>query len=211
MYSETEKEPSRWSSIRNRLFHRRTRRLFTDTEQEFERYLTAFGFISIAFILGGILFSIWPFMSFYVLQGTIVGLGIISGFLCFWFFRKRKSFSFYQISILYGILNIIVSILGFFFQGYSILVVLALYILITILERIFTIFYFLRLHDRSVMILIVSSCLMLFMAVLLFINPFAQLYFGEVLGIFMVLYGILNLLQISFLQKRSRDFLTLFD
>ncbi len=211
MYSE-ENEKVSSTSFWRRLFHRRTRRLFTDLEREFQNYLDSFSIFSVVLLLFGVVFSLWNTAEPLLVRILLGLLFLAYGILHFWFFSKRRKFSIYKISVVYGILGFVGAICTFFASELSnVLLVFGLFLFLTTLERFFLSFYLIRLRDMSVSMLLVSMGLMVFMGVLLFINPFTHLYLGQVLGIFAILYGILNLTQLSFLSKKINDILSFFE
>lgn len=212
MYSEVEPE-ERIKREKHFVFHRRTKRLFTPTSHRFVSFLNLFVIYFLFFIVLGI------FSAVGVLSNNLICifLGILflaySG-LHFYFFCLRKAFSFYRFSFFYGMIGIGLSVACFVFGGESyqqILTILGIYYLLQTIERIIEGFYFVRLHDKSVTVFFVHSLMLLFMAILLFMNPFVNLYFGEIIGTFSILFAILNLSSLSFLRKKQEQILSFFD
>jgi len=196
------------------MFRRRTKRLLTDSEVFFQRYLDVMTVFSILFLLLGIIFSILSSYSFRF-YNLLLGLFLlIFGIIEVPFFFKRRQFSYFRFS---GVKGLIISFLGiiFFFidinkMEYS-FIFLAIYIFINVVEKFGMTFCLFRLHDKSFIVMMVHSLLLLMLGILLWINPFHHLLFAEVLGIFIILYHILNLSILSLLQKRISEFVSCFD
>lgn len=213
MYSEMEPEEKKPSKELPHFFHRRTKRLLTPVGNRFAFFLNTFVIYSFFFLVLGI------FSAMGSLANSLISifLGILFlgyGIVHFYFFFQRQQLSFYKLSCIYGILGICLGIASFIFANTNymqLLVVLGIYFIIQTLERVFEGFSLIRLHDKDVIVFLVQSLLFVFMAILLFINPFVNLYFGEIIGIFSILFGILNLSSLSFMRKKQENILSFFD
>ena len=213
MYSEIEPEEKKTSKELPSFFHRRTKRLLTPVGNRFELFLNLFIIYSLFFLILGI-FSAVGSLSNLLISIFIGILFLVYGGIHFYFFFHRKDLSFYKLSCMYGILGLCLGIASFVFSNTNylqLLVVYGIYLIVQTLERILEGFSLIRLHDKDVIVFLVQSLLLVFMAILLFSNPFVNLYFGEIIGTFSILFGILNLSSLSFMKKKQTNILSFFE
>lgn len=213
MYSEMEPEEKKTAKELPHFFHRRTKRLLNPVGNRFEFFLNTFVIYSFFFLVLGI-FSAMGSLSNQLISIFLGILFLGYGGVHFYFFFQRQQLSFYKLSCVYGILGICLGIASFIFANTNylqLLVVFGIYFIIQTLERVLEGFSLIRLHDKDVIVFLVQSLLFVFMAILLFINPFVNLYFGEIIGIFSILFGILNLSSLSFMRKKQENILSFFD
>ena len=214
MYSSVEQEKKKkgLADYLRMIFHRRKKRLFSDLEIEFQTTLDLFTIYSFIFLVIGVLFSLWNTAGAMVIRIFFGLLFMIYGMLQFYTFSKRRKLSLYNFSIVYGIVAFFLAIFSFCVSDLVILlIVLGIFLLLQVVEHFIQGFYLLRARDMSISVLLGQMALFVFMAVILFINPFLQLYVGQILGIFAILYGILNIACLSFLSKKSQVILSFFE
>lgn len=211
MYQEEMKQKGS-VSILERIFHRRKKRLFSNIELEFQKYLDAFTLFSIVLILMGVVLAIWNSIPELLLRIFIGGALFVFSLCEFYFFVRRRELSFYNIHIFYGIVALILGILLFFQENVQgVLNLFGVFYLMVSLQHYLESYYMIRLRDKDVIVFLVSNVLIDFMAILLFINPFSQLLGGEILGVFLILFGIIHISLLSFLSKKSSSFLSFFE
>lgn len=195
-----------------RIFRRRTKRLLTDTEMEFQKYLDVFLLYYVVFIICGILFAVVPSFTIFHCSKILGVLFILYGFIQFYFFRHRRNFSFYRFSFLYGIGSIILGgFLVFVKSVPALFVITGIFMLLSLVERVMESFIIYRLHDGSFPVMVTNTILSIILAIFFMVNPFEQLDFTEVFGIFSILFSILNLSEQSILQRRISEFVGCFD
>ena len=90
MYSDTAKTKSKLAFMTKKLFHRRTKRLLTDSEILFQKYLDVSSLFSLLFLIMGIGMILCQSVSM-KLYGMIFGLFLL-GFagIQFYFFLKAR-------------------------------------------------------------------------------------------------------------------------
>lgn len=211
MYSDIDHAKKNLRDITKKLFHRRTKRLLTDSEIVFQRYLDFFSLFTLFFLLFGIVMSLLSNVS---ILACSIGYGlfaILYGVIHLFFFFQRRHFAFYRFSILYGVIDIILGILFFVLPSNLSFLLLGVFFLVSTFEKFLSSFYLFRLHDQSFLVILVSSILVLFMGILLMINPFGNLTFNETFGLFSILFSVLNLAMYSLLQKKISEFVGCFD
>lgn len=211
MYNEEAQKKSS-GGILERIFHRRKKRLFSNIELEFQKYLDAFTIFTVLFIFLGVVLAIWSGISSIVLRIFIAFSFFLYAGIAFYFFFRRRELSFYNFCILYGIISFLLGTFVFFQENIQgVLNLLGVFYLTISFGHYLESFYFFRMHDNDALVLLVSNVLIDFIAILLFINPFAQLLGGEVIGVFLILFGILQISILSFLNKKSSSFLSFFE
>lgn len=212
MYSDV--TPEEKVVKKHEFFRRRTKRLIPSSEKQITVFFQVFILYSLMFLLYGICSVVGVSFSNSLLKVLGAFLFLLYGIIHFYFFHKKASFSFYKHSIIYGIFSCLLGLICFWIsseQTHQILVVLGLYFILVSLEHGIQGFGLVRAHDKDVFIFFVSLLLFWFMAVLLFVNPFLNLYFGEVIGVFSIFFGILNITFLSFLKKKEEIILSFYD
>lgn len=213
MYSDVDRTKKGLSAIRQKLFHRRTKRLLTDTERIFQNYLDIFTVYFIIFILLGICFASFQNVSLSIWKYVFGILLILSGIIHFLFFMKRRQFYFYRFSWIYSLVGILLGLISFFLGDihlHLLLIFFGIYVFVSTLERLMECFYLFPLRDQCVLMLIVHAIVGVILGIFILVNPFAHLSYAEVLGIFSILFGILNLSEVSILQRRITEFAEVF-
>lgn len=213
MYSNEETKNNVMSMLQ-RIFRHRKKRLLNDTEREFQRYIDLFTYIYLLFILVGVSMSFFSTISIH-LCGVLLGiLFCIMGGIYLFFFLRRKSFVLYRFFIIFSSIAFILGIFFFFMNPNhekSYFICFGVSIILMNLERLYELFYLLRFNDPTKNIFMVCTILSMILSIFVFMNPFANLLKNEVLGIFSILFSILNLMQISLLQKRISEFVNSID
>lgn len=213
MYSEVDSKEKK-SSHEVSFFHRRTKRLLSPAGNGFEKFLNVFAIYSLCFIVFGIISAIGSSLSLSFLKNLFGILLLGYSGIHFYFFKNKVQLSLYKLSIFFGFFGFALGLSCFIITSINymqVLVVFGLYLLLVTLERMFQGFSLIRLRDKKVIVFLVHSFLLVFMAILLFLNPFLNLYFGEILGAFSILFGILNLSSLSFMRKKEDGILSFFD
>ncbi len=209
MYSNEETK-NNFMSIFNHIFRHRKKRLLSDVEMEFQRYIDSFTYLYLVFIAMGILISFFSNISIH-LCGVLIGiLFCVMGGIYLFFFLRKQHFSFYKFFITFSLIAFLFGIIFFFLNpNYekSYFIFLGLSIVFMNLERLLELFYLFRSNDPSKTIFLVISVLSVVLSIFVFLNPFSNLLKNEVLGIFSILFSILNLMQLSLLQKRIHEFI----
>ena len=71
-------------------------------------------------------------------------------------------------------------------------------------------FYIKKWDKKSSRILIASGLLIIFLGIMIIINPFLTLVITKTIGIFIILYNILNLNDLVLLKRKFKNFKELF-
>ena len=82
-----------------------------------------------------------------------------------------------------------------------------------VVESLNKISYFLALkkaQESSNKVILVSAILLFFLGIMIIVNPFRSIVITKTVGIFVMLYNIVNLNDLVLLKRRSKNFLKLF-
>jgi uncharacterized membrane protein HdeD (DUF308 family) len=212
MYSEVNLEEKK-SSKKSRLFHRRTKRLLTSTRKDISLFFNVFLCFSIMLVFYGVLAVLGAFNNA-TLKNILGLMFLLYSIIHFYFYQYHKSLAFYKSSVVTGMTGLVLAMIVWFTDSFNcarILVFFGLFLFLVLLERVLQGIKLLQSHDKDVLVFGVMQVLLILMAILLFINPFVNLYFGEVLGIFSILFGILNFSSLSFLKKKEEVIMSFYD
>ena len=214
MYSNDDQTKKNFMTLFNNIFRRRKKRLLSEAEIEFQRYVDYFTYFYLLFIVIGIIYCFLSNISVH-LCGVIFGIlfCVMAGIYLF-FFLRRKNFSLYKFFSIFGVIGFVLGIAFFFLNPNnesSYLLCFGLSIIVVNLDRLLELFYLFRSNDPSKIIFLLSSILSVSLGVFVVINPFSYLFYREILGIFAILFSIINLMQLSLLQKRISEFVNSVD
>ena len=130
----------------------------------------------------------------------------------FSFFNKNK-LTLFRYNLIFGILNLILGIF-IMFNPLSILNILNLSLGIGLLldgvNKMVYFFYIKKWDKKSSKILVASGLLLIFLGIMIIINPFRTLVITKTVGIFIILYNILNLNDLVLLKRKFKNFKELF-
>ncbi len=130
----------------------------------------------------------------------------------FSFFNKNK-LTLFRYNLIFGILNLILGIF-IMFNPLSILNILNLSLGIGLwlegINKMVYFFYIKKLDKKSSKILVASGLLLIFLGIMIIINPFRTLVITKTVGIFIILYNILNLNDLVLLKRKFHNFKELF-
>ena len=129
--------------------------------------------------------------------GLLIGtFFLIYGLIELFSFFNKKKLTLFRYNLIFGILNLIIGIF-IMFNPLSILNILNLSLGIGLLldgvNKMVYFFYIKKWDKKSSRILIASGLLIIFLGIMIIINPFLTLVITKTIGIFIILYNILNL------------------
>ncbi len=213
MYSEIENKEEIKQS-KEPFFHHRTKRIFANSVDVLESFTILCNVHSVLFILLGLLSTIYFSLSNGTIKVLFFLILLFYSVLHFYYFMKRRECAFLKSSLFYAVANFILGAVVLFTSSLlyqQILVFLGLHFLFIAIERMWYGFFLIRSRDKQVLVFGVQILLFILMSILLFINPFLTLYFGEIVGVFSILFGILNISSLSFAKKKIDQVLSFFD
>lgn len=145
--------------------------------------------------------------------GILIGIFfLIAGCMQIYTFIDKTKIKLFKYNIGLGILDII---LGIFIMLDPLTLInilnisLGIWILIEGIYRISYFYRFKKVGEESNKILLASALLFIFMGVLIIFNPFRSIVITRTIGIFIILYSILNINNLVLLKRRSKHFLKL--
>ena len=169
--------------------------------------------LDIIFLLIGLYFIINPYSG---LRGCEIAFSLVllvSGVMALFDCTAKKIINLFNYSFIYGVLSIIFGLLIIFNPlALANIVSISFGIWLT-LSGLFKISYSLNLkksNEECWGVLLAIGAVTTIIGVLLIFNPFVQLYITKVVGIFLVLYVILDFTNSILLKKRSKEILKTF-
>lgn len=210
MYSNDIKS-RKFNDIWKGLFRKRTKRLLTNTEKEFQKSLFCFMSLYGIMIVMGILFAV---LSDITLQSCSIFLGILLlafALMYFFYFLRARKFTFYKVYIFFALGTFALGLLFFFLQAHFVLILSGAFMMLIGLERVIETVFFFRMKNPGKVVLLVSTIFLFLLGALIMINPFVQLMYREVIGIFLILFSLLNISINLLLHREISSFIALFD
>lgn len=214
MYNEDKKKTKkvkkgRYGFLLN-LFRKRKKRLLTDIDKLYNNVMWMEIGLSLLLVLVGIVFLLNPELSINVLSILFGIITILFGVLNIYTYLKRREIWLFKFGIIYGIIAIVLGLLiviNPFTFSQVVTVFIGLYLIYFATIKIDLAVRLRLVLESSWLIVLVTSLLEIFMAILIFINPFSNLLITEVSGIYFILTGILNSTMAILTRNRSIDFL----
>ena len=203
MYNDKEKTKLKKNKKGRRFFFiplKYSERVLSNTEKKYFKILNSEFIINILLIILGIILCFEAF-DFNILLGIIF---ILYGLIKIWAYTIRKKISLYKISIIYSIISIVLGIIMMFA---SVNIMLGLWFILIVIENFELVFRLKKVEEKSWNFVLMNCVLILFMGILLIVNPFNNLNIYQVVGIFLILYGVLCSTKIFMLKSRSYNFI----
>lgn len=163
------------------------------------------------------LFGLFIFLKSEITNKT-VGLFVgtfflIYGFILIFSFLNKNKISIFHFNFVLGILSIILGIF-IMFNPLSILnilnISLGIGLFIEGINKTITFLYLRKIDKRSSMVFFASCLLFLFLGVIIILNPFRTIVITKTIGIFIILYNLLNLNDLVLLKRKGQKFLKYF-
>ena len=203
MYNDKEKVKKSNKKKGRRFFFlplKDSERVLSNTEKKYFRILNSELIVNALLIVLGIILC---FINFDV-KIYLGILFILYGLIKIWAFKKREDISLFKISIIYGCISIILGIVTMFV---STNIMLGLWFILTVIENLELGFRLKKVEEKSWNFVLMSCVLVLFIGILLIVNPFNNLSIYQVTGIFLILYGVLSSSKLYMLEGRSYNFI----
>ncbi len=198
---KTKKEPRKRVSF----FRKRTKRLLTNLDKLFDKILSMECIITFIFIVISILLAIFKDTNNVVISIVLCIVFLLYGALNIYGYIKRKDLPFYNFWLLYGICGIILGIVALFQIKAN--VILGLWLLIEVAKKADFTIRLKILNQKSMSIHAVSAGLIMIMSIMLFVNPFTNLSASQTIGIFSILYGIINVMDVVLSKQEAPSYL----
>lgn len=183
-------------------------------EQSFHRLILLEIVYSVIYIIVGFILFLKSEMAIFTV-GILIGTFLVmAGILNIFTFIEKSKIRLFHYNFIFGILNIMLGVITML-NPFSTLNVLNIALGIgLIIESIHKIIYFLYLRkgkEPYCIIIVTTGILYLFLGITIIINPFRNIFITKALGVFIILYNILNLNDLVLLKRRSEKVLKLFE
>lgn len=182
-------------------------------EKKFNKIILAEMGFSVMFALLGLIIFLKSEMTNSVV-GTLVGVFfLISGIIQIYTFIDKSKIKLFRFNIISGILNFV---LGIFIMLNPLSIInflnisLGIWLLVDGLNKLILFINLKKVEEESNKIILASTLLLIFMGIIIIINPFRSLVITKTIGIFIMLYNVLNINDLVLLKKRSKNFIKLF-
>jgi uncharacterized membrane protein HdeD (DUF308 family) len=184
-----------------------------EIEKKFNKIiLTEMGF-SILYAILGLIFVLKSEMTVKVV-GVLIGIFfILTGLIEIYTFLDKSKIRLFRTNIFIGILNIILGIIIILNPITTVTVLnigLGIWILVEGISKFILFLNLKKIKDECSKIFLVSSLLLIFLGIILIIYPFSTIAVTKAVGIFIILYNILNLNDLVLLKRRGKYILKLF-
>lgn len=182
-------------------------------EQVFNKIIYTEIAFSILYALIGLLIFVKSEMTNSV-AGVLIGtFFLLSGIIAIFTFIDKNKIKLFRWNIIFGILSLILGIL-IMFNPLSIIdilnISLGIWLLIEGINKIVYFLYLKKVGEESSKLFLVSALLFIFLGILIIINPFRSMVITKTMGMFIILYNILNINDLVLLKRRGKNFLKLF-
>lgn len=203
MYNDKEKVKKSNKKKGRRFFFlplKDSERVLSNTEKKYFKILNSELIINALLIVLGIILCFINFDAKIYLGILFILYGLIK----IWAFKKREDISLFKINIIYGCISIILGIVAMFVSAN---IMLGIWFILTVIENLELGFRLKKVEEKSWNFVLMSCVLVLFIGILLIVNPFNNLSIYQVTGIFLILYGVLSSSKLYMLEGRSYNFI----
>lgn len=182
-------------------------------EQKFNKIiLVEIGFSILYAILGLIIFLKSEIANSAV--GILIGtFFLIAGIIQIYTFIDKSKIRLFRSNLVIGIINIL---LGIFIMLNPLTLVdilnisLGIWLVVEGISKFVLYANLKKVEEETNKIFLVSTLLLLFMGIVIILNPFRSMVITKTIGIFIILYNIVNINDLVLLKRRSKKFLKLF-
>ncbi len=179
-------------------------------KKKFNQIILGSWFSSVLFLLFGIFLFLKPQLANSIIGYFIGAIILISGIMALYnYFIAKKEIKFISFELIYGIVTLIAGI-AIIFNPLSISSIvtlgLGIWMLINSIMKLNTGILLKKYKEETWPILIVIGILTLISGILLIINPFkGTMVVTQVVGIFVIVYAILDSMHWLLVKKRSKE------
>ncbi len=182
-------------------------------EQAFHKIIFTEMVFSVIYAIVGLIIFLYSDMTNKTVGLLIGTFLLINGFLTIFTSIDKTKIKLFHYNLFFGIASIILGIF-IMFNPLSILnflnITLGIWLVVESLNKIFYFFSLKKIKENSSKVILVSGILLLFLGIMIIVNPFRSTVITKTVGIFVMLYNIVNLNDLVLLKRRSKNFLKLF-
>lgn len=177
-------------------------------EQSFQRIV----FIEIIFSILYAFFGLIVFLNSEItnkIVGVCIGtFFIVSGLVSVFSFIEKSKIKIFHYNFIFGILSIAIGLFSMF-NPLSILnilnISLGVWLLVESGSKIVYFGYLNKINSKSAKVILGSSCLLFFLGIMIILNPFRSLVITKTIGIFILLYNILNISDLMLFKRNVKN------
>lgn len=182
-------------------------------EEQFNKYMLVNLLVSILIIILGLILFINPSIAIKTVSWLIGLVFLLVGSLSIYSYMKKDRINLFTFNLIYGVISIVVGLLVIL-NPFAIANILTISLGIwLIISGGLKVNYGVRLKNIKeqswALTLFVGVISMLF-GLMVILNPFSKLVIVEVIGLFLIVYGIIDLTDIILLKKRAKNFIKLY-
>lgn len=182
-------------------------------ESKFNSYMLANCILAILLIVLGIILYVVPSIAIKTVSWLIGLFFIIQGVLAIYSYIKKERISLLTFNLVYGIISMVIGLLVII-NPFAIANILTISLGIwLIVSGGLKINYGLRLKnikEGSWALTLAVGIISILFGIMVILNPFSKLILVEVIGLFLVVYGIIDLTDAILLKKRAKIFIKVF-
>ena len=179
-------------------------RILSELEKLYFKFLNIDLTIAFIYIILGVI------LCFANLSDSIVKVILILSYFAtgiwqiFSSFQKEK-IEFFNFYLYYGIISCVIGLIAIFIPGINIS--LGIFLIASCISKVDYVIRFKKMDEQCWNFFLLTGALLLFISIIIMINPFKNLSFMEMMGAFLILIGILNSADVFMLKTRSEFFM----
>lgn len=182
-------------------------------ESMFNKYMIANIVVSLTMIILGIVLYAYPEIAIKTVSWLIGIIFIIIGSLSVYSYIKKDRISLLAFNLVYGILSIVVGLfvaLNPFAIANILTVSLGIWLLVSGALKVNYALRLKSIKELSWSLTLAVGIITILFAIMVLFNPFSKLIIVEVIGLFLIVYGVIDLTDILLIKKRSKNFIKSF-
>jgi len=182
-------------------------------ENQFNLYMLANCGVSLLMILLGFVLYVNPTIAIKTVSWLIGLIFIIVGALSIYSYIKKDRITLLSFNLIYGIISAVVGLLVILnpFAIANILTVgLGIWLIVSGGLKVNYSIRLKAIKEQSWALTLVVGIISIIFGLMVILNPFSKLILVEVIGLFLIVYGIIDLTDILLLKKRAKNFIKIF-
>ena len=191
----------------------RKSKIVKTVERLFNLYIVRSIIFDVLIILLGVFLVVRPFSGLRGCEIAFSAMLIISGMVALFDSTAKKIMSIFNLSLIYGVLSVILGLLIVFNPLALANIVTICFGIWTLLSGILKISYAINLKngkEESWSVTMGIGIITSIVGFLIIFNPFIELYITQVVGIFVVLYAILDFTNNILFKRRTKEIIEIF-
>lgn len=182
-------------------------------ESQFNLYMLANCAISLIMIILGLILYVNPEVAMKTVSWLIGIIFIVVGALSIYSYIKKDRITLLTFNLIYGIISALVGlfiILNPFAIANILTVSLGIWLIISGGLKINYGVRLKTIKEQAWSLTLVVGIISILFGLMVILNPFSKLILVEVIGLFLVVYGIVDFVDVLLLKKRAKSFIKLF-